>query len=330
MPGLIYDIILKIPLIFSDVLTTIFVYKIVLKYYGNERDSIFASALWFLNPFTIWISSGWGTFDTLPTLFTVIAFFLVLEKRFALAGISLVVSIAIKYYAAVLIIPVLFLAWRFGGKKATTKYVIGVGLSSLTLFLPYYAGIPSSLTLVTSTSENALHYSGISIWTVFTLFYPGLNQNVISYFILTVLFIGLYFWIWKTTTYRSDPNSVLKVFVLPIICLLLFFHFIGENFLIWIIPFVAILALKDSLTLKILWGLSILGILSSLTDSLLPYYMLPDSPWIGSLLVHALTLAAPYKVASGGTITQGISIKRYSCHYLESSRSHCCYHLVFV
>ena len=48
--------------------------------------------------------------------------------------------------------------------------------------------------------------------------------------------------------------------------------------------------------------------LSSITNSLLVYYLLPDSLWIQNQLVFALGLVEPYRVAPQGTVVQGLTI----------------------
>ncbi len=75
----------------------------------------------------------------------------------------------------------------------------------------------------------------------------------------------------------------------------------------WIIPFSSILSAKSLRIDRTHWSISILAFISSITDSLLPYYMLPVSPWIGGLLVSMLGLAAPARVAPSGVPVEGIT-----------------------
>lgn len=80
VPGLLFDFLMKLPLIASDTIIALLIYKMSNRYFSKER-AVFATALWFLNPLTIWISSGWGMFDTLPALFTVLSLYFILEKK---------------------------------------------------------------------------------------------------------------------------------------------------------------------------------------------------------------------------------------------------------
>ena len=68
-------------------------------------------------------------FDTLPALFTIIALYLLLERKFDWAAVSLIVASALKYYAIVLLIPLLVIAWQTSGRKEllrTLSFTVGI------------------------------------------------------------------------------------------------------------------------------------------------------------------------------------------------------------
>jgi hypothetical protein len=257
----------------------------------------------------IWISSGWGTFDTLPALFTVLALYFLSEKKFAFAGGSLAAAIAMKYYAIVLIIPLLILAWKSQGIKGAYKVFASVGLSILVLFLPAAKGVISGFSHVTSaTASSAIHYSGLSFWTAITLFHSNFNQTAISSTLIVIALAISYFWMWKKRSFGNELWYSAIVFMLPMISLLLFYSLVGENFFIWILPFVSILSLKGNWIKRLYWILSLIVLITSMTNSLLPYYMLPVSPWIGGWLVNILHGVSPYRIAPTGEVAQGVSI----------------------
>ena len=115
IPGLLYDFLLKIPLILSDVLVTILLFKIVKSEWQNEKTAILVAALWFLNPIVIWVSSGWGMFDTLPALFTVLSLYFVLDGRYNYSMLALTGSTLLKFYAIVIFVPLILIIWRKAG-----------------------------------------------------------------------------------------------------------------------------------------------------------------------------------------------------------------------
>ena len=317
VPGILFDLLVKLPLIASDALIAYLLYKFVLKHVGDEKSALFVSALWFLNPLTIWISSGWGMFDTLPTLFTVLSLYFALEKRFELAGISVAVAIAMKYYAVVLVIPLMILSLMNDGKIRTAKVFLYTGLSCAILFLPYLSRVLSGFSqTISGGSTTEIHYSGLSFWSALTLFYSNFNQALIASLLVVVSLALSYAWIWKYWSMQDITTLSTIAFFLPVACLLLFYQFVGMNFFVWMLPFSAILSMKDNWGKRVYWILSLLALVSSLSDGLLPYYMLPMYPWIGGFLVHVMNILTPYRVAPTGNVAQGLSIGKI---YLASS-----------
>ena len=307
VPGLLFDFLVKLPLIASDTIVALLLYRIVKAYDLDERLAVSAATLWFLNPLTIWVSSGWGMFDTLPALFTVLALYLVSKRRFAYSGISLALAVAMKYYAIVLVVPLMILAWRKGDKSGllhSSIALIGVGfLLFASLFANVYSGFAS---LAVGGSPLELRYSGLSIWTAVTLFFPSFNQTVISSSLVAVVLVVSYYWMAKRRSPGIYQTAIL--FALPILLLLLFFRFAGENYFVWLLPFASVLAVLDPRQKILYWGVSLVALLSSMINSFLPYYMLPMAPWLGNYLASALTAVAPYRVAPGGVVAQGLTL----------------------
>lgn len=307
IPGLLFDFLEKLPLIASDTIIAVLVYRLVSLYIHDDKQAVTAAALWFLNPLTIWVSSGWGMMDTLPALFTVLALYFVLQGRFALSGVSTVVGVAMKFYPLVLLFPLLLIAWRRGGRTGFAGALIGTLFASLVLFLPSLNLVTSKFMFVATTpSFTSTQYSGISFWTALTLFLPSFNPILLSLAITGILMFAAYAWMWRKEQ-ADDIQTAAAFFALPVIILLLSYRFVGENFFVWLFPFGAILAMKGIYVKRLFWFLSLVALVSSITDSLLPYYMLPMAPWIGNYLASALAAVAPYRVAPGGEVIAGLS-----------------------
>lgn len=307
IPGLLFDFLVKLPLIASDAIITILLFRFAKTRFQDEKVAATAAALWFLNPLSIWVSAGWGTFDTLPALFTVVALYLVLERRAWLAGLAIVVAIAVKLYAGVLIVPLLIIAQRIGGSRPVFKAILSTALSGLIMLLPSLDQAPTQLVpLVAASAPPGVSYSGLTFWTAVTLFVPSAGVTTLALALSSLALAAVYLWIWRN--FELSPIYSVVSFVLPIASLLIFYRFVGENFFIWILPFLSLLVAKDVLDKRLFWLLTFFALVSSVTDSLLPYYMLPISPWIGSYLVHALALAGPYRVSPAGPPVAGLSI----------------------
>ena len=127
---MIEGLFLRIPLIISDVA----IFAALLRYTGKLRYA----ALFFLNPFTIYLSSAWGTYDTLMILPLVVGFLLLSRNQQRLASISFVISGLFKLFGFIpfglMMIENLFQK-RF--KEFAVQLGIGTGLTALT-FAPYF------------------------------------------------------------------------------------------------------------------------------------------------------------------------------------------------
>ncbi len=306
VPGLLFDFLVKLPLILSDSIIALLLYKILLVSGKDTRLASSVAALWFLNPIVIWVSSGWGMLDTLPTLFTVLALYFIQTRRYTASAVSIVIASVLKYYALFLIIPLLISAWKMGGKKAFLTNVGFTAATALVLSLPNLTQTLTAVADVTGLSvPGDLHYSGLSFWTAITLFVPRFNPTIPSAVIIASATVAFYIW----NARRARPfeiESLAGMFAIPILVLLLAFAFVGENFIVWVIPFLALLSREVAVRRGALL-LSVLAFFSSITNSLLPYYLLPLAPWIGNYLVMLLSVASPYRVAPSGAVVGGLT-----------------------
>lgn len=307
VPGLLFDLLIKLPLILSDTLVAILIHRIVLRQFNEEKLAVAAASMWFLNPLVIWVSSGWGTYDTLPVLFTVLSLYFLQERKFPAAGLALVVAIAMKYYAVVLVIPLLLIAWKEGGRKKLLQSSLTICISSIVLFLPLIKQIVVGVTpIVVGPPQLGTTYSGLSLWSAVTLFQPIPDLGILSIVSASILIVCIYFWMGKKYTGRLlSFNAYFGISIIP---LLLLFRFVAENYFVWLVPFLSIFALGNKRVKYLLWALTSVAFLSSITNSLLPYYMLPMAPWIGGFLAGLLSVATPYRVSSAGAVASTFSV----------------------
>ncbi|MDG6923860.1 MAG: hypothetical protein JRN67_11290, partial [Nitrososphaerota archaeon] len=270
-----------------------------------EAKALSAAGGWYLNPIVIWVSAGWGQFDTLPVLFTVLGFYFLMTRRFAISGLALTGAILMKYYAVVLIVPMLIIAWRGGRRRGATFY-LGALFSSLAVFLlPEIVSTAAGFAWYASGElQPNLEYSGLSFWSALTLFVPFPQQAVVATILIVSSLAVAY--LWMSRARLADLSVYATYIAIPIVLLLFFYRFVAENYFVWVIPFAAILALPGRRR-ALFWAVSGLAFVSSVTDSLLPYYMLPVAPWVGNLLVNMVSFAGPYRVAQSGVIASTFS-----------------------
>jgi GPI transamidase subunit PIG-U len=307
IPGLLYNFFLKIPLIISDALVAFFIFKIVVRSGRSENIAALAAALWFLNPLVIWVSSGWGMFDTIPTLFTVLALYFLLDGKYNLTAIMIVIAIFLKFYAAILLFPIFLIMWKKSGFRGILSPLAATLIVTAIFSIPLLF-VSNPLSYITSSAAaSAFQYSGLSIWTALSLGISSSNFSLISDILVLAGLIITYFFILKSNLFTNELRNSVSFFLIPIAVLLLFYKFVGENYFVWIIPFSAVLVSDQVHIGKLHWSISFLALVSSVTDSLLPYYMLPLSPWIGSALISMLGLVAQDRVSPNGTAVQGIT-----------------------
>jgi len=307
IPGLLYDFLLKLPLILADALVTIFLFKIVKSEWKDDKTASFVAAAWFLNPIVIWVSSGWGMNDSLPALFTVLSLYFVLKGKNSSSVFSLVVATLLKFYALAIFIPLLAIIWRRSGFRAMLISLVPSTILAALASLPLLF-VTNPLSYVEPASSAASQYAGFSVWTSLWLTGSAPNVSAVAAVLTGISLIASYYFLLKKQSQHDKLTIVSCFFLIPIIALLLFYKFVGENYIVWLIPFSAILTAKSRRIDWTHWSISLLSFVSSITDSLLPYYLLPLSPWISGLLIGMLGLVAPARVAPTGTAPQGITI----------------------
>ncbi len=306
IPGLFFDAVLKMPLIMSDLIVGFVVYRIALEGGLSRKLALASASQWLFNPLVVWVSSGWGMFDALPALFSVLSLYCVLVRRPTLAALCLVTAVALKLYAIVLIVPFFLVLKSTNQRMRVPLVAISAGLALL--LLPTILGYTSyGIGNVVHQNTNGLVYSGLSIWTPFTLFANNFPTAFVSLTVTSVLILSSY-WLLSLRLKKADFQNILLAYTLPLIPLLLGFEYVAENYFVWAIPTASILILSTRVGRIAFWMESFINFVSSVTNSLLPYYMLPLAYWIGPWLVATLGMLHPLQLGAAGTIPAGVSI----------------------
>jgi hypothetical protein len=168
-------LVLKLPMIASDVLVALLVYHGV-RLYGGVALGTAAAAAWFLNPLVFWVSAVHGEVDTFAALF-VLAAILALERRLAfVTGVLLGLGTFAKIYPVLLVpLAVVVLATDAARGSGLRPRLAPIGrlLAGLALsvvpFLPLLAG----LSVVLAHQAGNLNFGGLSLLIVF-------NPNITS------------------------------------------------------------------------------------------------------------------------------------------------------
>jgi hypothetical protein len=323
VPGMLFNFVVKIPFLISDVAIAFLLYKIVEELTHSKGLAEKAAFLWFLNPFVIWISAGWGMWDTLPALFSLVAFFFLLRKKYALSAVFLSLGVASKLYPALFLVPIaiyLLKSSPVGDKwKNCLKFFSVFTAATVLLFLPYlgkiesfFAGYfvssPAASGAVANQINNPVAF-GLSYWALYML-NRLLNLPVTAGFIsfvstasIVLVAVGLGLAYWKTSkmTFQKPAYDLAFVMLLPVVALFLSYRIICEQFFVWAIPFLVILCVGGRVKEAFYWAASIVALLYAVLNCPLPFFFLPLAPRYTNILldmVHAIWAVEPIRIVS--------------------------------
>lgn len=299
VPGMLFNTIVKIPLLISDILMTLLLYKIVMEFTKNKRLAEKAALLWFLNPFVIWISAGWGMWDTMPALFSLLSFYLIIKKRITLSAVSLSLGVASKLYPALFIVPLAFFILKSNSfdekRKSIFKFLSVFLASSVLLFLPYFDMVASFFSSyfmanpassVADSLANPLGF-GLTYWSLYSL--NRLFNFPVNTALLTVASVGsivfalvsfiLVYWRTSKTTFNKQAFQLTLAMVLPVLVLFLSYRIIPEQWFVWALPFLIILSVGEQVKGVYYWTASFVALLYVVLNCPLPFFFLPLAPW---------------------------------------------------
>lgn len=303
VPGLLFNFIVKVPFLISDILMAILLYRIVTETTQNKRLAQSAVALWFLNPFVIWISAGWGMWDTLPALFSLLALYLLVKKRFGLAALSLSFGVAAKLYPALFLVPIALYLYKTTGageRRGAFGWFFGVfSAATLLLFLPYLDAAANSLmNFFMIGGDNAggvitplgPYSFGLTYWSLTGLLrLPATDALVTaisaaSLALVCALLIAVY-WRSGKFTFKPPLMGLAVAMLLCVAAVFLSYRTIPEQWFVWAIPFLVLLCVAGYVRRKVFWGLSMLALFCAVLNCPLPFFFLPLAPWITDSLV---------------------------------------------
>ena len=290
---MLFNFVVKTPFLFSDVAITFLLYKIVAELTNSKRLAETAALLWFLNPFVIWISASWGMWDTLPALFSLIAFFFLLRKKYALAAVFLSLGVASKLYPALFLVPIavyLFKSSTVGDKwKNCLKFFSVFTSATVLLFLPYFGQMETffagffvsnhaASVAVSNQVSNPVAF-GLSYWSLYQL-NRLLNLPVTAGFvsfvsIASIVLVGvalmLVYWRTVKMTFQRPAYDLALVMLLPLLALFLSYRIICEQYFVWAIPFLVILCVGGRVKVAFYWAVSIVALLYAVLNCPLPF-----------------------------------------------------------
>jgi hypothetical protein len=169
----VYYFLLKQPFVISDVLVAYVLFKLAALKLGIERARKVA-LIWIFFPFTIIVSSMWGTLDSLTILLVLVSVYAFETNRLATSATLLGLSIFLKLMPGIFV-PVFLLQLVPNMRRSASFAVVSLGLPLIGTLLPFYvfgwsfSGIFSAI----SYQGDLPAFGGMGIFNFLSLIAPS-------------------------------------------------------------------------------------------------------------------------------------------------------------
>ncbi|MFQ5710322.1 MAG: hypothetical protein ACE5GD_00940 [Candidatus Geothermarchaeales archaeon] len=149
------DLLMKVPSLIGDLIIFYAIYRIAFLLYGDDRKSLVAASVYFLNPYVIWMAGIIGPGEQLMSGFLLLSILYLLEQRSVPSAICLGLATFFRY------IPILFLPVFVGylrrnrGSSQSFRFLKVYFVSSSFLLLPY---LPILISLYGASGSALIGY----------------------------------------------------------------------------------------------------------------------------------------------------------------------------
>jgi len=250
------ELLYKLPAILADLLTGLLIYKIIKKSKG-EKWGIIGSILYIFNPAIFINSALWGQVDSLTSLTSILAIYL-MPSNFILSAISMATGTLIKPQVA-FIFPVIFFMmlknkWKLS--KVFTYILLGLTIF-IAGFIPFlnhgtfpaflFERLGLSLNQYPYTSINAFNFWGLTGFWKADNFYFQMGGYILN----LILALFVIFKLWK------NKNAPYYLSALIFAASFMFFTRIHERHLLPVFAPLVIIAIENPIFLIPYFGFSV-------------------------------------------------------------------------
>lgn len=216
---ILYLIFLKLPLLVTDIAIAF----LLLKIFKDKKEGEQAFTLWLFNPFTIVLIYAFSNIDLYAVLLTLIAFLYIKREKLITASVFIGLAISFKLYA-LLFVPFLFLKAK-NTKEKILSVIVPISIFLITI-VPFFS----------KSFVNSALLSGLSTRLFGPSFTIGFGESVVmGIFLMTVLFFG---------GFINDTKVHLFNYFVSLLLIIFSFSHYHISWLLWIAPFLTILAVK--------------------------------------------------------------------------------------
>ncbi|MBS7622713.1 DUF2029 domain-containing protein [Candidatus Bathyarchaeota archaeon] len=300
-----FNTLVKIPFLVADVLATVAIFKLIENLSRDKSEASWAAAVWFLNPYLILISAVWGMFDSLPTLFSIVSMWLLLRRRLDLSAFAMGVAAAYKLYPAVFLFPTVIFTLNSdlsASRRAVLRYILVFTASTFILFLPAISqSLSFSQGLLTGPPDPGAAGFGLTFWSVLLILPSNPDFVIATSNLIVITFLAATYLQAFRRRADSGPLSLAAFQLCSILSIFAGFRFVCEQFLVWALPYMVILAVAGKVKTREYWSLSSIALAYSLIHGLNGiFFLLPAWPWLGGLLLSVTRLVRGPVAADSG------------------------------
>nr|MDO8081411.1 glycosyltransferase 87 family protein [Candidatus Freyarchaeota archaeon] len=217
---------IKLPSNISDLFIA-YVLFLIMKKLGKDRYAMPVALFYWFNPMSLFISSVWGMFDSVATVFALLSVYHFTEGRRVLSAVELGIGFGVKVHPIILLPLFIVFLWR-EGKREIRKFLLAFSIPAAASILPIttiqynttfhyysYGFFPSNLLSVSRVTD------------IYQLFDPNMTYRALLYRFSTYFFyMGtrggtelvlfgilylLFFWfLWKTEFFNKKLSLEIK------------------------------------------------------------------------------------------------------------------------
>lgn len=323
-----FNLAMKAPVILADLATGLALFYLVRDKWGAEQAEK-VLFLWFLNPLVIFVSSVHGQFDSLPALMTVLATLFFYRQQYLLCGTAIGLGVMLKIYPLFLVpfyLAVLLLRWKdmrsegrslWDGLSPIYRLLAG-GAASAALAIPFLVSSTSFIDFLTRRAAIS-DIGGLNVWSVLgSMTDPkalemALGTDLAALILVTSMAVAVVLGAVAARSLRggdADPLMVLALGNVGVLTTTLFLQPVtNPQHLLWLFPFLCLLAVRERLATAQLFMLTVIGILYLVSLQSFWAYLYPAARYGGWASVGELNARiTDYYASANGTIPVNVLV----------------------
>jgi hypothetical protein len=305
-----FSILVKSFLVIFDLVCAYLIYVIVKKFGHDERKAAIAFAMWFLCPLVIYSSAVQATFDNISITFMLLAFIMMTDRRYILAGALLAVAALTKFFPAYLALMFLvYVLKKNGGKdakvKAAVRAGIGIAVMALIILIPQIINgtLPEAFGFV-SNRISSIEYESRSVWDVIATEGMAVVVLLQSVIFAVLILIAYKMLLSSATVFLWTPAPTYLLLVMPFLIYTVATAK-SENQKRYMISFILISVTATLYSIS-MHSYSVLFQISVYYDLVSPETILNGLGWLSQTIVPGLTRQTLLNAVMGAAETIAI------------------------